>query len=96
MTFGRGSTGGVVNQATKTPAHGPASSPGRLDFGTDSTRAGHADINLPIPHSAAARLPPECDGRRTRWPAATLAENRRFGVAPSLALGIGTATRWTL
>ena len=24
-----------------------------------------------------------------------IAENRRFGIAPSLALGLGTATRWT-
>src|SRR5208337_445464 len=37
VTFGRGSTGGVVNQATKTPSLNRGIS-GDVDFGTDSTR----------------------------------------------------------
>ncbi len=93
VTFGRGSTGGVVNQASKTPGLLGFIS-GDLDFGTDQTRRLTLDIDKPIPAlgpHAAFRLnlmgdPNDVAGR-------DIAENRRFGVAPSLALGLGTATR---
>ncbi len=46
VTFGRGSTGGVVNQATKTPALTSFVS-GDIDAGTDLTRRISADVNTP-------------------------------------------------
>src|SRR5262249_51726494 len=46
VTFGRGSTGGVVNQAYKTPQAGRFLS-GEANFGTDYTRRGVLDINTP-------------------------------------------------
>ena len=95
VTFGRGSTGGVVNQATKTPGMG-ASISGDLDLGTDLTRRGTLDIDRPLPKlgsGAAFRL--NLMGDENDVAGRDVAENRRFGVAPSLALGLGSPTRWT-
>src|SRR5450755_3551410 len=51
VTFGRGSTGGVVNQATKTPGLNRFIS-GDLDFGTDLTRRVALDLDQPLPSLA--------------------------------------------
>ncbi len=95
VTFGRGSTGGVVNQATKTPGLNRFIS-GDLDLGTDLTRRVSLDIDQPLPSlakGAAFRL--NLMGNQGQVAGRDVAENRRFGVAPSLALGLGTPTRWT-
>ena len=95
VTFGRGSTGGVVNQATKTAGLSPIIS-GDLDFGTDATRRLTADVDRPLPvlgKGAAFRL--NVMGDEGGVAGRDVAENRRLGVAPSLALGLGTGTRWT-
>ena len=55
VTFGRGSTGGVVNQATKTPGLTRFIS-GDLDFGTDLTRRDQRSTSIGrFPLSARAR-----------------------------------------
>jgi catecholate siderophore receptor len=95
VTFGRGSTGGVVNQATKTPGLGSFIS-GDIDVGTDLTRRVALDIDRPLPSlgkGAAFRL--NLMGDEGNVAGRDVAENRRFGIAPSLGLGLGTATRWT-
>ncbi len=95
VTFGRGSTGGVVNQATKTPGLSRFIS-GDVDFGTDLTRRVALDVDLPLPslgRGAAFRL--NVMGDEGNVAGRDVAENRRFGIAPSLVLGLGTATRWT-
>ncbi len=95
VTFGRGSTGGVVNQATKTPGLTRSIS-GDLDLGTDLTRRLALDVNRPLPSlgkGAAFRINLMADEGNVAG--RDVAENRRFGVAPSLALGLGTDTRWT-
>ena len=95
VTFGRGSTGGVVNQATKTPGLTRFIS-GDVDFGTDLTRRVTLDIDQPLPSlgkGAAFRL--NLMGNEGNVAGRDVAENRRFGIAPSLALGLGTPTRWT-
>jgi catecholate siderophore receptor len=95
VTFGRGSTGGVVNQATKTPGLTRAVS-GDVDFGTDLTRRATFDIDQPLPSlgtGAAFRL--NVMGDEGNVAGRDVAENRRFGIAPSLALGLGTPTHWT-
>ncbi len=95
VTFGRGSTGGVVNQATKTPGLGSFIS-GDVDLGTDLTRRVTLDIDHPLTKlgpGAAFRL--NLMGDENNVAGRDVAENRRFGVAPSLALGLGSATRWT-
>lgn len=94
VTFGRGSTGGVVNQTSKTPRLAPAIS-GGLDFGTDLTRRLTLDVNEPLTlfgSGAAFRL--NVMGDEGDVAGRDVAENRRYGVAPTLALGLGTSTRW--
>jgi catecholate siderophore receptor len=93
MTFGRGSTGGVVNQESKTPSAGRFLS-GGLNFGTDLTRRLTADLNLPVPamgKNTAFRL--NVMGNEGNVAGRDVAKNRRFGMAPSLALGLGSPTR---
>ncbi len=96
VTFGRGSTGGVVNQATKTPGLSRFIS-GDVDFGSDLTRRVALDVDLPLPSlgkGAAFRL--NVMGDEGNVAGRDVAENRRFGIAPSLAFGLGTPTRFTL
>ncbi len=93
ILFGRGSTGGVVNQVSKTPNLTPAMS-GSLSFGTDDTKRITADINQPLPEwgeGVAARL--NIMANDSGVAGRPIAENSRFGVAPSLAFGLGTPTR---
>jgi catecholate siderophore receptor len=95
VTFGRGSTGGVVNQSTKTPGLSRFIS-GDVDFGTDLTRRLALDVDLPLPNlakGAAFRL--NLMGDEGDVAGRDVAENRRFGIAPSLVLGLGTPTRWS-
>jgi len=95
VTFGRGSTGGVVNQASKTPGLTRFIS-GAVDFGTDLTRRGTLDIDQPIPKwrdGAAFRM--NVMGNMGDVAGRDVAENRRFGIAPSLSLGLNSDTRWT-
>jgi catecholate siderophore receptor len=93
VTFGRGSTGGVVNQASKTPVLSQSIS-GNISAGTDLTRRMTLDVNEQIGKTSAFRL--NLMGDENNVAGRDIAENRRFGIAPSLAFGLGTATRWTL
>lgn len=95
VTFGRGSTGGVVNQETKTPGLDNFIS-GDVQLGTDQTKRITMDINKPLPTlgaGAAFRLNLMADDNG--FAGRDVAESRRVGIAPSLALGLGTPTRWT-
>jgi catecholate siderophore receptor len=93
VTFGRGSTGGVVNQESKQPVDRSFIN-GSLVFGSDATRRITADINEPLGKETAFRL--NLMGVDQGISGRDIAQNRRFGVAPSLAFGLGTATRLTL
>jgi catecholate siderophore receptor len=93
VTFGRGSTGGVVNQETKVPLGRPSIS-GSLVFGSDATKRITADINEPIGQHTAFRF--NLMGNDAGVAGRDIAANRRFGVAPSIAFGLGTPTRITL
>lgn len=96
VTFGRGSTGGVVNQETKT-ARMDRFVTGDLDFGTDLTRRITLDAETPVPafgRSTAFRL--DLMGNINDVAGRDIAENRRFGVAPALSFGLGTSTRWDI
>jgi len=93
---GRGSTGGSVNLVTKTPRLG-AFYGGDVTGGTDETRRVTVDVNQPIaigiPGTAfrinAMMHDSEFAGR-------DVIENERWGLAPSLALGLGTPTRFNV
>jgi catecholate siderophore receptor len=95
VMFGRGSTGGVINQESKQPLLAPSIS-GSLALGTDLTRRATLDVNEPVPEfgkHAAVRL--NVMGQESEFAGRDVAENRRLGFAPSLSLGIGTATQAT-
>ena len=98
IEFGRGSTGGVINQESKVPVDRKVLS-GGLELGTDLTRRFTVDVNQPLGHHAngggtAFRL--NLMGDEANIAGRDVVENRRFGVAPSLSFGMGTPTRATL
>jgi catecholate siderophore receptor len=89
---GRGSSGGTINLASKLPTL-RRSFGGTLNLGTDKTKRATADINLPLNDRIAFRLnlvahDAEVAGR-------DVVENERWGLAPSIAFGLGTPTRYT-
>ena len=94
VTFGRGSTGGVVNQATK-GANLQRLIAGDVQVASDRTRRATFDINQPTDRLAAGsafRL--NLMGHESDVAGRDVAHNRRYGIAPSLALGLGTSTTW--
>ena len=96
VTFGRGSTGGIVNQESKVP-QSAALFAGTAEFGTDQTKRITADLDRPLPSlgsGTAFRL--NLMGHDSKFAGRDIAENRRYGVAPSLAFGLGSPTRLTL
>jgi len=93
ILFGRGSTGGVIQQVSK-PVVLDRHASGSVQFGSDETRRATLDIGSPVPalnDASGFRLNVMVhDGKvedRDR------AENKRWGIAPSLAMGLGTPTR---
>ncbi len=96
VTFGRGSTGGIVNQVNKVPVMSPILG-GSLNFGTNGLMRLTADVDEPIKalgDGAAFRL--NLMGEQTGVAGRDAAEYRRWGVAPSLAFGLGTPTQYTV
>jgi catecholate siderophore receptor len=96
IQFGRGSTGGVINQESKIPQAGRFV---HVDtqFGTDLTRRITADVNTPIEDAwggAAFRL--NVMGQEGGVAGRDGAEIRRFGLAPSVSIGMDRNTRATL
>lgn len=90
---GRGSTGGIINLVSKSPSPTRLYS-GTLSFGTDRTKRATADVNLPLSDSVAFRL--NLLAHDSGVAGRDVVENERWGVAPSLAFGLGTPTRYTL
>jgi catecholate siderophore receptor len=95
---GRGSTGGSINMVSKQPQLDPLYGL-TLNFGTDRTKRITADVNTPLQEVGL--------GERTSLrlnfmmhesgvAGRNVVENQRWGVAPSLSLGLGTPTKLTL
>ena len=96
IQFGRGSTGGVINQESKIPQTDKSVHVETL-FGTDLTRRITADINEPIGNDlGGAAFRANVMGQEGGVAGRDGAEIRRFGVAPSLSIGMDTNTRATL
>jgi catecholate siderophore receptor len=95
VLFGRGSTGGVINQVSKQPTLAPITS-GTAAFGTDGTKRLTLDAGRPIDGVAGTAFRINVMGNLNGITDRDAAAYRRFGVAPSLAFGLGTATRLTL
>ena len=88
--YGRSAPSGSINMISKQP---------RLDTGLDASvsagsawmRRGTLDYNQAINDNAAFRI--NLMGEKTHDAARDNIQNERYGVAPSLALGLDTATR---
>jgi len=91
--FGRGSTGGVVNQVSKSPELTDFAR-GSFVGGTNSEVRGTADVNYAFGDSSAFRV--NAMGHKSEVADRDFVDNRRWGVAPSLTLGIGKPTTVTL
>ena len=96
IQFGRGSTGGVINQESKLPGEAPLVAV-QAQFGTNLTRRVTVDLNEPIKEIAggtAFRLNAMVDDAGVaERPFAAI---RRFGLAPSVTFGLNRATHGTL
>ncbi|HEX2271428.1 MAG TPA: TonB-dependent siderophore receptor [Pyrinomonadaceae bacterium] len=90
---GRGSTGGSINLINKVPGL-RRSFAGTLDFGTDSTRRATADMNIPIGDTIGFRL--NLLAHHSGVAGRDVVKFDRWGVAPSLTLGLGKPTRLTI
>ena len=90
---GRGSTGGSINLINKTPGIRRTLA-GTFDLGTDRTRRATADVNLPISDSVAFRL--NLLAHHSGVAGRDVVKFDRWGVAPSLTLGVGKPTRFTI
>jgi catecholate siderophore receptor len=96
VEFGRGSTGGVVNQESKVPTVQQFARV-QTQFGTDATRRITVDVNKPILDvlgGSAVRF--NGMGQESGVAGRDFAEVRRWGVAPSVSIGLNTKTRATL
>ena len=96
VEFGRGSTGGVVNQETKQAVSNRFVRT-NLQFGSDAMRRGTVDVNVPLTTyvpNAAFRL--NVVGQEQGIASRDVTKVRRVGVAPSLAFGLGQPTRFTI
>jgi catecholate siderophore receptor len=91
--FGRGSTGGVINQVSKTPSLNSFAA-GTITVGGDDEARGTADLDYALSGDAALRL--NLMHQRSNVVDRDFVLNKRWAVAPSLALGIGGPTTLTL
>ncbi|MFZ1765964.1 MAG: TonB-dependent siderophore receptor [Candidatus Nitrotoga sp.] len=92
MLFGRGSTGGVINQVSKRPLLGDSNQ----ITGTVDTNGGvrsTGDFNRQMSDTSAVRVAMMGQKAQTTRDVIT---NKDFGIAPSLRFGIGTQTEITL
>ena len=86
ILFGRGSTGGAINQVSKAPTLAPIYA-ATVVGGTNSEIRATADIDQPLSDNAAIRI--NAMGENSGVAERDLVHNRRWGVAPSLSVGIG-------
>jgi catecholate siderophore receptor len=95
LYIGHGSTGGAVNLASKTP-HLDTDRSGTIGGGTDQYGRATVDINQPLESIQGAAFRINGMWTQADTPGRDAVENERWGVAPSIAFGLGTATRTTV
>jgi catecholate siderophore receptor len=92
---GHGSTGGSVNLVSKTP-HLDAFRSATAGGGTDQYGRATVDVNQPLENLPGAALRVNGMWTHADAPGRDAVENERWGIAPSIAFGLGTPTRTTL
>jgi len=91
VLFGRGSTGGVINQVSKSPKLTPFYElSGTVGSGPQGRLA--VDVNQPIGGSGALRL--NLMGFKGETPGRDFIEQQRLGAAPSFGIGLNGPTRF--
>jgi catecholate siderophore receptor len=93
VLFGRGSTGGAINQVTKAPLLMPLEDLTAI-VGTNDLIRTTGDFNMPFGMASAARL--NVMDESSEAPGRDFVKNRRWGIAPALAFGIGAQDTLTL
>ena len=92
MLFGRGSTGGIINQVSKLPTLAPIGT-AIFSVGTQPSVRATVDFNQAMDGSSAFRVAAMAqDVHSTR----DVMKNQDYGVAPSIRWGIGQQTEITL
>ena len=91
--FGRGSTGGAINQVSKAPRLSPFDTL-TADIGANDEYRAALDLDQPLSATSAVRL--NAMGELSGVAGRDDVKNRRWGVAPAAAVGIGEATTVTL
>ncbi|HEY7166496.1 MAG TPA: TonB-dependent siderophore receptor [Candidatus Binatia bacterium] len=91
--FGRGSTGGIINQVSKVPLS-EALYNGVFSGGSGTYFRGTGDFNQPLWDSSALRL--NFMAQRADIVERDYVKGARQGVAPSFTYGLGTPTQMTL
>lgn len=93
ILFGRGSAGGVINQVSKLPTLDPLMS-GAATVNSADMRRLTLDVNEPVEvlgQGGAVRL--NAMAHESQYADRDIASTTRWGVAPSVALGLGAPTR---
>jgi catecholate siderophore receptor len=93
VEFGRGSTGGVVNQESKEPEARELIH-SQLQLGTDAMRRLTVDVNEPLQGVQGAAVRVNMVGEQSMYAGRDVSEIRRFGVAPAILFGMNTPTRF--
>ena len=93
MLFGRGSTGGAINQVSKRPRARPATEAVISETSNGLVR-GTGDINAPLTDTSALRIAVMAQDGATSTRRQTTVNDH--GVAPSYRWGLGTATEVTV
>ncbi|MGN6514542.1 MAG: TonB-dependent receptor [Rhizomicrobium sp.] len=91
--FGRGSTGGVINQVLKNPQLYPIQD-FQITGGTNREARGAADVNYVLGDTSALRV--NLMGQINDVAGRPFVHNERWGIAPAIAFGIGTRTAFSL
>ena len=92
MLFGRGSTGGVINQVSKRPGLRPVTD-ASVVIGTDKLIRSTIDVNRALSSNSAVRVAAVgMSAESTR----DVVKTKRFGLAPSFAFGLGEPTTVTM
>jgi catecholate siderophore receptor len=92
MLFGRGSTGGVINQVSKVPRIYQTSE-ASLTLGSDNYKRATLDLNRALSDTTALRLNLLAHDQGSFRDEVT---QKRFAIAPSIRFGAGTADDVTL
>jgi catecholate siderophore receptor len=93
VLFGRGSTGGAIEQVSKKPKTDEFTD-ATLSVGSDRLKRITADVNIPAQDSASFRVAGMAQDGGTAG--RDVVRTRRVGIAPSFSVGMNSATQLTV